>query len=101
MMQFEAASGIPASIMEMLMYSDGRMIKLLPALPKEWRRGHIKGLRARGGFEVDIYWDNGAVTKAVIRSLLGNDVKVYYNDKEINLKLKAGDVYLWGSGVKE
>jgi len=94
MMQFEAASGIPASIMEMLMYSDGKMIKLLPALPKEWNKGHIKGLLARGGFEVEIYWENGTLRNAVIRSLLGNDVKVYYNDKDINLKLKAGDVYL-------
>ncbi|TFG44997.1 MAG: hypothetical protein E4H40_08775, partial [Candidatus Brocadiia bacterium] len=100
MMQFEAASGIPASIMEMLMYSDGKIIKLLPALPNQWGKGHIKGLRARGGFEVDIYWENGTLRKAVIRSLLDNDVKVYYNDKDINLKLKAGEVYLLGPSLR-
>jgi len=93
MYQFEAASGIPAAMMEMLLYSEPGTIKLLPALPKCWASGHIKGLRARGGFEVDISWKDGKLNKAVIRSLLGNSCKVRYGEKTIELVTKADKSY--------
>ena len=49
---------------------------MLPALPKAWPKGHIKGLVARGGFELDIAWENGKLTHAAITSLLGNKCRV-------------------------
>ena len=100
MMQFEAASGIPAAIMEMLLFSKPGTIKLLPALPKAWPNGHIKGLRARGGFEVDIYWQDGKLTSAVICSLLGNSCKIRYGEKMVELKTEAGRTYQLDSNLK-
>jgi alpha-L-fucosidase 2 len=93
MYQFEAASGIPAAIMEMLLYSEPGTIKLLPALPRAWPEGCVKGLLARGGFEVDIHWKEGKLDKAVVRSLLGKSCKVRYGDKVIKLKPQKGRTY--------
>jgi len=93
MYQFEAASGIPAAMMEMLLYSEPGTIKLLPALPRAWPEGCVKGLLARGGVEVDIHWKQGKLTKAVIRSLLGNTCKVCYGNKAIQLNPQKGRTY--------
>ncbi|MHC4620083.1 MAG: glycoside hydrolase family 95-like protein [Planctomycetota bacterium] len=84
----------------MLLLSEPGTIKLLPALPTAWPKGHVKGLRARGGFEVDIYWEDGKLRKAVIRSLLGNSVKVRYGKKAVKLKTKAGKSYEFDGRLK-
>jgi alpha-L-fucosidase 2 len=93
MMQFEAASGIPAAIMEMLLYSEPGMLSVLPALPSEWPTGNIRGLRARGGFEVDIFWDKNKLASATIRSLTGNACVVRCGDMTTDLPTKAGESY--------
>ena len=100
MYQFEAASGIPAAIMEMLLFCEPGAIKLLPALPKAWPNGYVRGLRARGGFEVDVYWEDGKLTKAVIRSLLGNSCTVRYGNKMIELKTRKGKTYSLDGNLK-
>jgi alpha-L-fucosidase 2 len=65
----------------MLLQSQHGELELLPALPKAWHTGSVKGLRARGGFTVDIEWKDGKVTAYRVASEKPQTVKVRVNDK--------------------
>ncbi len=70
-MQVDGTLGATAAITEMLMQSHDGHIRLLPALPTDWQRGDFKGVCARGGFELDFQWENGAITKVRVLSKAG------------------------------
>jgi alpha-L-fucosidase 2 len=75
-LQVDGALGFSAAVAEMLLRSQNGEIEFLPALPSSWRKGEIRGLRARGGFEVDLKWLNGRLWRVDILSTAGGPCRV-------------------------
>jgi len=90
-MQLDGSFGITVGICEMLVQSHAGRIHLLAALPAAWPSGSVTGLRARGGFEVDIAWDKGALTSARLRSKGGGEVALQYGSKTREVVVPAGE----------
>ena len=88
--QIDGNFGATAGIAEMLLQSHGGEIHLLPALPAEWSDGEVKGLMARGGFEIDMKWENGILQTVRILSKLGNDFQLRYGEKVENFAITKG-----------
>ncbi len=99
--QIDGNLGITTAITEMLLQSHAGEINLLPALPGKYPTGSVSGLRARGGYKVDIFWDEGKLTKAVIeadRTKKDEIVSVRYGDMVKPIELMKGEtVVLDGS----
>jgi alpha-L-fucosidase 2 len=82
---FDGNSGGAGAIAEMLLQSDGTEIELLPALPTTWRDGSVRGLRARGGFTVDLTWRDGELHEARIRATTSAGVKLRYRTATVGV----------------
>jgi alpha-L-fucosidase 2 len=93
--QIDGNFGGTAGITEMLLQSQAGEVELLPALPSEWKKGHIYGLMARGGFKVDIDWENGKLKQARVYSKLGIPLRISYNGKIATISTGQGKEYLF------
>jgi len=88
--QIDGNFGATAGIAEMLLQSHAGVVHVLPALPSAWRTGRVRGLRARGGIEVDIEWEDGVGTQAWLTSRTAQVVAVRHGAATTSLALPAG-----------
>jgi len=96
--QMDGNFGYTAGVAEMLLQShikEGNryILQLLPALPDAWKDGEVIGLRARGGFVVDMTWKNGKLVDCKVKSLLGNNLNVIYSGKSDQMSTISGKSY--------
>jgi alpha-L-fucosidase 2 len=105
--QIDGNFGACAGMAEMLVQSHLRapdsttqQIDLLPALPKVWSNGSVSGLCARGGFDVDMIWADGKLTKTTVRSKLGNPCRIRVGERSIDLKTEKDKTYTFDGELK-
>ncbi len=89
--QSDSNFGYTAAVAECLLQSHAGEISLLPALPPGWKNGSVTGLRARGGFEVSMNWENGKLASCNIKSILGNPCVVRLAGKTRTYNITAGN----------
>lgn len=99
--QIDGNFGATAGIAEMLLQSHNGVLQILPALPSEWKSGHVRGLRARGGFIVDISWENGKLENLTIESLLGNRCNIMYDAQNVQIITDKNKVYVLNENLEE
>jgi alpha-L-fucosidase 2 len=87
--QIDGNFGGAAGILEMIVQSWGGEVRLLPALPKAWPKGELRGVRVHGGIELDIAWDQGRPTRLQLRGRPMQAVTLRHGDRLIPLKLDA------------
>ena len=97
--QIDGNFGGTAGMAEMLLQSHDGVVHLLPALPPSWGRGSVRGLRARGGFEVDFTWDEGRLREVLLRSALGRPCALRLGARTIHFDTRAGGEYRFGSDL--
>jgi len=98
--QIDGNFGGAAGIIEMLLQSDEDGVYLLPALPDAWQSGSVKGICARGGFEISIQWKNGNIEGVRVLSKTGKECCLFYKDKKIKFNTIKGKLYSLDENLK-
>ena len=99
--QIDGNFGATAGITEMLLQSHAGQTHVLPALPGAWQKGYIHGIVARGGFEVDLDWEDGKLKQVKLLSKLGNTCQLRYGEQVITLKTQKGKTYTLDGALKQ
>ena len=89
--QLDGNMGSTAGVAEMLLQSHTGMIELLPALPGAWPEGEVKGLRARGGYTVDIRWEGGKLKEANITAAKAGSCTIAYQGRTSEVTFQEGE----------
>jgi alpha-L-fucosidase 2 len=96
---FGATAGVAEMLLQSHTFAPGdkalRVIDLLPALPKAWPTGRVTGLRARGGFEIDLEWRDGVVTQVALHSTLGQPCRLQFGTFKDDIATIAGQTYIF------
>jgi len=91
--QIDGNFGGTAGVAEMLLQSHLGVMDILPSLPKALQNGSVKGICARGGFELSYSWKNGTLTHLEVLSLAGERCSLRYEEKEIQFDTEKGKIY--------
>jgi alpha-L-fucosidase 2 len=94
--QIDGNLGGTATVAEMLLQSHAGEIELLPALPAAWPEGRVRGLRARGGYEVDLDWHASRLSRITVRSSFGGVLRVRYGEKTVEQPTRRGQALSLG-----
>ncbi|WP_394803736.1 glycoside hydrolase family 95-like protein [Niabella hibiscisoli] len=85
----------------MLLQSHTQYVDILPALPSALPDGEAKGLKARGGFELSIKWNKGALQAVTVKSLAGQPLKLRYKGQTINLSTEQNRTYQFNGSLQQ
>ncbi|MDT3404529.1 glycoside hydrolase family 95 protein [Mucilaginibacter terrae] len=99
--QIDGNFGGAAGIGEMILQSQFGTLDILPALPKALPNGEVKGIKARGGFVLNIKWQNGALQQVEITSEAGKPCVVNYQDKQVKFDTEKGKSYKLNGDLKK
>jgi alpha-L-fucosidase 2 len=99
--QIDGNFGGAAGIAELLVQSHTQYVDILPALPDALPYGHVKGICARGGFVLDIEWNNGKLINLLVLSKAGSPVHLRYEGKVISISTKKGGVYRFNGSLEQ
>jgi alpha-L-fucosidase 2 len=93
--QIDGNFGATSGIAEMLLQSSEEEVELLPALPAAWHTGNIKGLCARGGFDIGMQWKEGKLVSFTVLSKNGGNCTLRYENKQLKVKTTKGKIYTY------
>ncbi len=99
--QIDGNFGGAAGVAEMLIQSQGKDINLLPALPSALPNGEVKGIRARGGFTLNIKWQNGQLQQVDVTSTAGDQCVLRYKDQVVTIPTQKGKTYQFNAQLKQ
>jgi alpha-L-fucosidase 2 len=99
--QIDGNLGGAAGIVEMLLQSHLDAIDILPALPEDIPSGQIRGIRTRGGFELEFRWEEGKLTSLKVISKAGYPLSIRYGDKSFSSPTKKGEILEFGGDLKK
>lgn len=94
--QIDGNFGYTAGVAEMLLQShEENILRILPALPSSWKEGYVRGLKARGGLTVDIFWMDNQLDRVVIKSEFNRQFNLIYGDSKVPVRMKKGDNFVY------